>query len=45
MNGHEKSLLGKRARLENESHSQDEHVTEIDKARTVNVKFEITYTR
>ena len=31
--GHEKSLLGKRARLESESHTQDEYVTEVDKAR------------
>jgi hypothetical protein len=33
MSGHEKSLLRKRARLEAESHRQDEYVTEADMAR------------
>jgi hypothetical protein len=33
MNGHEKSLLRKRARLEAESHRQDEYVTEADMVR------------
>ena len=33
MSGHEKSLLRKRARLESESHTQDEHVTEADMVR------------
>jgi len=33
MNRHEKSLLGKRARLASESPAQEEYVTEADKAR------------